>query len=134
MNLSSALLVVSLSLSSVCLQAAPQSQNLRPREVKQMMREAKTSVEFLRLADYCDGKAADSRRKAQAEQSTLDQLHGLRFHTKIYPIQVDTAQNRLRADLKDAKDYSQRAGEFREKAKGLQPLVPAAQAVTKAAN
>ena len=94
-------------------------------ELKQMVRNAQTVDDFAQLAIRFDQRANAFEQSAQKEQEELDRLHALRFHPRIYAIQVETIQNRRDYDSKLGKECSEQAANYRSRAAnpGVVPLI-----------
>jgi hypothetical protein len=94
-------------------------------ELKQMVRDARTTDDFGQLALRFDQRANAFEQSAQQEEKELVRLHALMFHPRIYAIQVETTQNRLDYDRKQAKECSERAATYRSRAAnpGVVPVV-----------
>jgi hypothetical protein len=83
-------------------------------EVKHMIRDAKTSEDFERLADYFDYQALDYERKAQEELKELERLAAVPFHPRTYPTQFATTLELIQRYKAKAHDCSDRANGYRE--------------------
>jgi hypothetical protein len=83
-------------------------------EVKHMIRDAKTSEDFERLADYFDYQALDYKRKGQEELKELERLAVVRFHPRTYPTQVATTRELIQRYRAKAHECSDRAHGYRE--------------------
>ncbi len=82
-------------------------------EVSHMIRDAKTSEDFERLADYFDYQALDYKRKAQEELKELEQLAASRFHPRTYPTQFAATLERIQRYRARAHECSDRANGYR---------------------
>src|SRR5450631_3036256 len=83
-------------------------------EIKHMIRDAKTSEDFERLADYFDYQALDYKRKGQEELKELERLAVVRFHPRTYPTQVATTRELIQRYRAKAHECSDRAHGYRE--------------------
>lgn len=83
-------------------------------EIKHMVRDAKTSEDFERLADYFDYQALDYKRKAQEELKELERLAIVRFRPRTYATQFDTTRERIQRYSAKAHECSDRAHGYRE--------------------
>jgi hypothetical protein len=94
-------------------------------ELKQMVRDARTTDDFAELALRFDQRANAFEQSAQKEQEELDRLHALMFHPRVYAIQVETTQNRRDYDRKQSRECSERAANYRSRAAnpGVVPVV-----------
>jgi hypothetical protein len=104
--------------------ASQKKPTYRSSELKRMAREAQTPEDFEHLATYCDQRAMVFQENAQKEQNELDRLLVLRFHPRIYAIQVDTTRNRLSYDKAQAKIFSDRAAAYQLRAKAIHTTPP----------
>ena len=82
--------------------------------IKHMIRDAKTSEEFERLADYFDYQALDYNRKAQEELKELERLAAVRFHPRTYATQFATTRELIDRYRVKAHECSDRAHGYRE--------------------
>jgi hypothetical protein len=82
-------------------------------EIAHMIRDAKTSDDFERLADYFDFQALDFQRKAQDDLKGLEQLAASRFRPKTYPAQFANALQQMQQDKAKAQECSDRAYGYR---------------------
>jgi hypothetical protein len=83
-------------------------------EIKHMIRDAKTSEDFERLADYFDYQALDYKRKAQEELKELERLAAVRFHPRTYSTQFATTLELIQQYRAKAHECSDRAHVYRE--------------------
>lgn len=83
-------------------------------EVKHMIRDAKTSENFERLADYFDYKALDYKRKAQEELTELERLAAVRFRPRTYSMQFATTFDLIQRYKAKGHECSERAEVYRE--------------------
>jgi len=83
-------------------------------EIKHMIRDAKTSEDFERLADYFDYQALDYKRKAQEELKELERLAAVRFHPRTYATQFAATLERIQQYKAKANDSSDRSHSYRE--------------------
>lgn len=83
-------------------------------EVKRMVRDAKTSEDFERLADYFEYQSMEFQQKELEELSELQRLLALRYHARSYPIQVDHTRELMRGYRSKAQECSARASAYRE--------------------
>jgi hypothetical protein len=86
-------------------------------EIKKMIRDAKTSADFERLADYFDYRAMEFEQQSQEELKELERLRALPFHAKSYPTQVDSARQLVGHYKDQALKCSARAESYRERAR-----------------
>ena len=68
---------------------APAQPTYSRSEVKKMIRDAKTSEDFNRLADYFDCRSMEFEKKSQEQVKELQRLLALPYHAKTYQSQVD---------------------------------------------
>jgi len=91
--------------------------NIPPRysraEIKHKIRDAKTSEDFERLADYFDYQALDYQRKAQEELKELERLAAVRFHPRTYQTQCTTTLDLIQQYRAKARECSDRARGYR---------------------
>ena len=64
-------------------------------DVKRLMTSAQTAREFGQLAAYFDRQAETYAARYEAEQRELDRLLALHYHARSYPVQVESARNRI---------------------------------------
>ena len=83
-------------------------------EVKLMIRDAKTSEDFRRLADYFDYQALDYKRKAQEELKELQRLSAVRFHPRTYSTQLATTFDLTQRYKAKGHECSDRAEGYRQ--------------------
>lgn len=86
----------------------------RRAEIKHMIRDAKTSEDFERLADYFDYQALDYKRKAQEELKELERLAAVRFHPRTYSTQFATTLELIQRYRAKAHECSDRGHGYRE--------------------
>jgi len=84
-------------------------------EVKRMVRNANTSEDFERLADYFEYQSMEFQQKEQEELKELQRLLALRYHARSYPIQVDNTRELMRGYRRKAQECSVRANTYRER-------------------
>jgi hypothetical protein len=85
-------------------------------EIKKMVRDAKTSGDFMRLADYFDYQAMGFEQKSQDELVELQRLLAVRFHAKNYPTQVANTRDFITRYKAKAQECSARADIYRTSA------------------
>ena len=83
-------------------------------EIKHMIRDARTSEDFERLADYFDYQSLDYKRKAQEELKELERLAAVRFHPRTYATQFATTRELIDRYRVKAHECSDRAHGYRE--------------------
>jgi hypothetical protein len=82
-------------------------------EIKHMIRDAKNSEDFDRLADYFDYQALDYKRKALEELKELERLAVVRFHPRTYATQFATTRELIQQYRAKAHECSDRAHAYR---------------------
>ena len=85
-------------------------------EIKKMIRDANTSADYERLADYFDYRALELEQKSRDEMKELQRLVAGPFHARSYPIQVDSARESIRRYKAQTQECSARAEAYREHA------------------
>jgi hypothetical protein len=85
-------------------------------EIKKMVRDAKTSDDFMRLAEYFDYQAMEFEQKSQDELVELQRLLALPFHARSYPTQVDNTRDLITRYKAKAQECSARAIVYRKSA------------------
>ena len=83
-------------------------------EVKHMIRDAKTSEDFERLANYFDYQALDYERKTQEELKELERLSAVRFHPRTYSTQLATTFDLIQRYKAKGHECSDRAEGYRQ--------------------
>lgn len=83
-------------------------------EINKMVRDAKTSEGFARLADYFDYRAMEFEQKSQEELAELQRLLALPHHARSYPTQVDNTRALIKRYRVQALKCSARADIYRE--------------------
>ena len=83
-------------------------------EIKHMIRDARTSEDFERLADYFDYQSLDYKRKAQEELKELERLAVVRFRPRTYATQFATTRELIQRYSAKARECSDRAHGYRE--------------------
>lgn len=93
--------------------APDQSPKYSRSDIKRMVRDAKTSEDFERLADYFDYQSMDFEQKGDDQVKELERLLALPFHAKSYPFQVETARSLIKTYRAKADECTARAGAYR---------------------
>ena len=88
-------------------------------EVRKMMRDATSSDDYARLAEYFDFRALQYEQKTRDHVKDLQGLLALRYHSRFYPTQVQYARDLVKRDRAKAEKFSTQAGAYREHANGI---------------
>jgi hypothetical protein len=78
-----------------------------------MVRDAKTSEDFERLADYFDYQALDYKRKALEALKELEGLAASRFHPRTYSTHYASTLEQMQRYRASANECSDRANGYR---------------------
>jgi len=82
-------------------------------EIKRMIKDATTSRDFERLADYFDYQSLEFGQKAYQQVIDLERLLALRYHSRAYPTQVDYTRELIKKYRAKAHECSARANAYR---------------------
>ena len=88
-------------------------------EVNNLIRNARTSEDYTRLADYFDYQSLEFQQKAQEQLKELERLAALPYHARSYPAQFANTQELMRRDRTQSHDCSARANAYREHATAI---------------
>jgi len=83
-------------------------------EIKKMIRNAKSSEDFSRLADYFDYQALEFQQKSQEQVKELQQLLAQSYHARSYPAQVEITRDLIWQYKAKAQECFARAEAYRE--------------------
>ena len=95
---------------------APDQPKYSRAEIKTMIRDAKSSDDFMRLADYFDYQALEFEQKSQDQLKELQRLLALPFHSRAYPTQVANTRELIARYKAKAQECSARADAYRASA------------------
>lgn len=82
-------------------------------EMKKLMRNAQTSADYEKLADYFDYRSTQFEQKSDDQLKELERLLALPYHPRTYPAQVDYTRKLIKRDKARAEEYSVRADTYR---------------------
>ena len=88
-------------------------------EIKEMIRNANTSEDFERLADYYDYQSLEFRQKADDQVKELERLLALPFHARSYPTQVEYTRELIKKYRTKADECTTQADAKREQTQWL---------------
>lgn len=83
-------------------------------KIMQMLRNARTSEDYERLADYFDYQALEYEQKARGEVNELQRLVALPYHSRGYPMQFASTLELIRRYRAKEHECSDRARAYRE--------------------
>ncbi|WP_348265109.1 hypothetical protein P8935_11335 [Telmatobacter sp. DSM 110680] len=93
--------------------ASDQPPRYKRTEIKRMIRDAKTTEDFERLADYFDFQSLEFEQKANQEVKELERLLVIRFHPRTYATQVEYTRELIRKYRSKADECYGRANAYR---------------------
>jgi len=82
-------------------------------EIKQMIRDARTSGDFERLANYFDYQSLEFEQKAGEQLKELERLLALTFHPRTYATQVEYTRELMKKYRTEANECSAQADDYR---------------------
>lgn len=82
-------------------------------EIQKMIRDAKTSEDFERLADHFDQQSLEFEHEADEQVKELERLLALPFHARSYPTQVESTRDLIKKYRTKADECTTQANTYR---------------------